>query len=181
MANSPSFPSTFFTTGFDSTSDRVTQKFKELHGDTDFIKALMVSWDYWSETTITAAQMLALNTTPITVVAAPPSGYLIYPTAVFASLNYNSTTYSCNASGASIFYKSDATGQNTGLTLTQAFIQSTSSKSTLVRGSSTQVVDTTANLSGQPLALLAASSNPTTGDGVLKVLVFYNVLPVPLP
>lgn len=180
MANTIVFPNTFFTTSLDPTSDRVMQKKKEIHGDVDFVRADMLASEWWTLTTIATASVLTLNTVPVVLVAAPGSGMAIFVDDIVASYVYNTTTYACNASGASLFYKSDGSGQALGITLTQAFIQSSSGTNfSHVRGNSTAITDATAAMANQPVVIKAATSDPTTGNGAIKIFTRYRVLPVP--
>jgi hypothetical protein len=135
----------------------------------------------YQDTTLTALQVKALFTTPIVVVTAPGAGKMIIVQEMFVTMVYGAATYSCNASGASLFYKSTAAGQAVGITLTQAFIQASSgSNYAHVRGGVTLITDVTANLDNQAVAIKAATSDPTTGDSPIKIRVYYRVVPCPL-
>lgn len=133
------------------------------------------------DVTLSSANILALFTTPQVLIAAPGAGKMILVEDVFATMVYNSTTYACNAAGASLFYKSDASGQAVGATITQGFIQSASGTNfQYVRGGTSAVTDVTANLANQPVAIKASTSDPTTGNSVIKIRVYYRVVPAPL-
>lgn len=124
------------------------------------------------DVTLTAAQILALNTTPITLVAAPGSGLVTLVDSVFARLVYNSTTYSCNASGAALKY-TDGSGAAVGISLTQAFIQSSSGTNYLhVRGGATALVP----VANAVIVIQAASSDPTTGNSLINIRTYYRVV-----
>lgn len=129
----------------------------------------------YAQVNLTAAQVKALNTTPISLVAAPGSGLGIIVDFVYASLVYVSATYSCNAGGASLFY-TDGSGTAVGIALTQAFIQTSSGTAHLhVRGSATAL----APVANAAIVIKAASTDPTTGDSLIKVLTYYRVVAMP--
>lgn len=175
MAGFPT-PSSYFKSGLDGTSPRILQKYRETHGDTDFVYARLQAQPFYALVNITAAQMLALNATPQTIIAAPGAGYSILVQDAVASITYNSAAYSTNASGASLFY-TDGSGTAVGITLTQAFLQASADASLYIRGSATALIPT----ANAPIVLKAASTDPTTGNSVLKLQVWYRVIPNPLP
>ncbi len=124
------------------------------------------------DVTLTSAQIKALNATPIALLAAPVTGLVNIVHAVVAKLVYVSATYACNASGASLFYGDNTTA--VGITLTQAFIQSASGTNYLhVRGAATAL----APVSASAINIKAASTDPTTGDSLIKIRVYYSILP----
>lgn len=162
----------------DLSLDTVRQKTKELHGDVDFVQALRHGWSSWVDVALTAAQVKALNTTPIVLIAAPGAGAYIIVREVIASIVFNSAAYACNASGAALKYKSDASGASVGISLTQAFIQAASGTvAAHVRGSATALAPDV----NQPVVIQAVSTDPTTGDSVINLRVYYQVVPVALP
>lgn len=135
----------------------------------------------YQDTTLTAAQVKALFTTPIVVVTAPGSGKMIIVQEMYATMVYGTATYSTAAGGAALKYKATGAGQAVGAALTQAFLQASSgSNYAHVRGSATLITDVTANLDNQPVVIQAATSDPTTGDSPVKIRVYYRVVPCPL-
>lgn len=130
---------------------------------------------------IATAAIKTLFTTPVVLVPAQGAGLVVVVDSLWVTYVYGSATYACNASGASLFYKSDASGQAVGITVTQGFIQSASGTNfALIRGSSTLITDVTANLANVAVAIKAAVSDPTTGDGDMKFRVYYKVVPGPI-
>ena len=161
---------------FNPAADHMKLKFKELTGDTPFTDAFRHQVGGYKDITITSAQMLTLNTAPVTLLPAPPAGAVILVDQVYATMVFNSAAYSTNASGANILY-TGAAGAATGIVLTQAFLQTSSGTGSIfVRGSSTAVVPAVA----APIVLQAATSDPTTGDSVLNLRIYYWVAISPL-
>lgn len=130
----------------------------------------------YKDTTLTTAQILALNTTPITLVAAPGAGKAILVRSLYATITYNSAAYSCNAAGLIARY-TDGSGTAPGAVLTQGFCQSSANAVQVVEMSSTAYTPTV----NAPIVLHAGAANPTTGNSAIKVRVYYVVAPHPLP
>lgn len=124
--------------------------------------------------TITTAQILALNTTPIELVAAPGSGLVLIPVALYATMTYATATYSANAAGFSVRY-TNGSGQTCAMTLTQAFIQQTASALFHIVAGATGIVP----VANAALVLYADTANPTTGDSALKIQVWHRVVANP--
>lgn len=161
---------------FDHLTQYVQFRVQSFCGDREFRGAFLHSVMGWKDITITTAQMLTLNTVPVSLVAAPGAGLALVPVQLFSTLTYNSAAYSTNASGASVKY-TDGSGVAPGLTLTQAFLQSSANSSLNVMASATAYIPT----ANAPLMLVAASSDPTTGNSALKVRIYYRIVPSPLP
>lgn len=129
---------------------------------------------------IPTASVLTLNSVPVQIVPAGGAGTIIVPTLVIASLVFNSAAYSMNASGASLKYGTAGAGTSTGFTLSQAFVQSASGTNVQVvnQSSSATYLPAAADVN-VPLTLIAASSDPTTGDSDLFVRVYFKIVTVP--
>lgn len=162
---------------FDPELDDVKQHYKELGGREVFTGRMRHCIGGYRTVKIATAGVLTLNTVPVQIVPAMGANTLIIPTLVVASLVFNSAAYSCNASGASLKYGSAGAGTSTGFTLSQAYIQSST-------GTNVQVVNQSSAATYLPattdynaaLTLIAASSDPTTGDSDLYVRVYFRVL-----
>lgn len=153
----------------------------QLAANTVGINQLATAVMQTAQVNLTAAQVKALNTTPIQLVAAQGAGLVVFVNSVVVSMVYGTATYSCNASGASLFYGATAAGQACGVTVTQAFIQlSSGTNFAYIRGNATLMTDVTANLANAPVTIKAATSDPTTGDSLVKILVYYKVVTLPL-
>lgn len=160
--------------------DNVRQNYKEV-GMSPYLQGRMrhIVGGYRT-VKIPTASVLTLNGTPIQIVPAPGAGLLLVPTMMVATLVYGSATYSTNASGASLKYGTAGAGTAPGLALTQAFLQSSSGTNiAVVRASATQYLPSNSADVNAPLTLIAATSDPTTGDSDLYVRVYYEVITVP--
>lgn len=129
---------------------------------------------------IPTANVLTLNSVPIQIVPAAGAGMLIVPTRMIATMVYNTTTYSTNSSGASLIYGLNGAGTSTGFTLSQAFLQASSGTNTQVvnQASSATYLPASTDLN-VPLTLIAASSDPTTGNSDLYVRVYFRIEAIP--
>lgn len=130
---------------------------------------------HYADVTLTVAQMLALFTTPRTLVAAPGAGKAILVSHVVSSLTFVSAAYSCNAAGATLFY-TDGSGVNTGITLTQTYLQAAASSALFVKGAVTALIPT----ANAAIVIKASTSDPTTGDSPVKIRTYYYVINQPL-
>jgi hypothetical protein len=118
---------------------------------------------------VSSAQLLALNTTPLTVVAAPGAGFSIR--VISATFSYTYLTSAYTDSGAAGLYYGSSTGTlinptatfKTTLTETSSFINSGGVISTNVAR---------ANLDNEAL-VLTDTANPAAGAGSMQVQVDY--------
>lgn len=165
---------------FDPMLDMVKQHYKERGDHPYLLQDVSHVVGGFRTVKIATASMLTLNGTPIQVVPAPGAGKLLVPTMMIATMVYGTATYACNASGVSLRYGTAGAGTSTGFTLSQAFIQAAS-------GSNTQIVNQSSAATYLPastdwnseLTLIAATSDPTTGDSDLYVRVYFRVVTVP--
>lgn len=123
--------------------------------------------------TITSAQLLALFTTAINLVAAPGANKVLEFVSGTLSYIYNTTAYTINGStNLSIKYK-DKTGADVSSTrATTGVIDQTANVYSLFRPLTAQLA-LDANAINQPLCLALAAANPTLGDGTLKLTIKY--------
>ncbi len=121
--------------------------------------------------TLTSTQILALNTTPITLVAAPGAGKAIMIKDGWARINYNSTTYSntlvqlkingADEPQATISYLLESTvTRYIKIDSAQPYLDTTSKKS-ILENAALQIY---------------TSANPTTGNSTIDILVEYQIL-----
>lgn len=138
------------------------------------------AWGGFRTVQIPTANVLTLHSVPVQLVPAPGAGLLIVPTLMIASMVYNSTTYVANAGGASLIYGPAGAGTSTGFTLTQGFLQTASGTGLEVVNQSSSANYTPATTDvNQPLTLIAASADPTTGNSDLYVRVYFKIVQVP--
>lgn len=127
-----------------------------------------------AEVTLSSANILALHTTPITLVAAPGAGMVIEPISIRLRLNYNSVQYSL---GNNLLVKyTNAAGEQITTTsaLTSSFVNSPASaqfRSTF----SLQGTAAAALIENQPLTLSVVDAF-TTGNSTLTVVVIYQII-----
>lgn len=160
--------------------DNVKQHYKELTGQPHLRGRMRHVVGGYRTVQITTAQMLALNGSPIQIVPAPGAGLLLVPIRMVGTLVYNSATYACNSAGASLRYGTAGAGTSTGFTFSQAFIQAASGTNCQVVNQSSAATYLPATTDyNVPLTLIAATSDPTTGDSDLFVRVYYEVMTVP--
>ena len=117
---------------------------------------------------LSSAQILALNTTPIVLVEAQGSGTVIEPLSVVFNLTYGTTTYATNTT-AQIKYQAIA-----GNFITSSIISNT--QDALNRVLPNTSLTFTSIPINTPLVIDIATGDPTTGDGTLDVYVTYVVI-----
>jgi hypothetical protein len=118
--------------------------------------------------TITTAQVLALNSTPLTIAAAPGAGFAIDVLSASMKMTYNSIAYTTNIQ-LELF--------TTGATAPQVFWASSLglSSSAITRsqntsGSANQLIENAA------LTVTVATGDPTAGDSDITVYVSYRII-----
>jgi hypothetical protein len=133
---------------------------------------------------VSSAEVLALFTTPKTLVAAPGANKQIVPLHIIVEYDYNSTTYagtlflgigSSAASGYGVMALSCVGAGNNILTRTaDAFCQigATLGGGGASIGDLKSVIDWT----NKPLTFAASTSNPTTGNGTFRITLTYRVI-----
>lgn len=114
---------------------------------------------------LSSAEILALNTTPKTIVAAPGAGKLIRPIAVTWRLNYSTAQYS--GSNMRLLFPAGVIAQSTFYT--------GSSDAVDMRGINTFLV-APSDIVNQPVTVDVFSANPTTGSGTVDIYFTYEVI-----
>lgn len=116
--------------------------------------------------TLTSAQVLALNTTPQTLVPAPGAGRAIVVQGIVGRLTYNSAAYATNTTME--FRYTNGSGTKVAVDMA-SLLAATANK--------TQVVDQAAAeftvLANAPVVVNAATGNPATGNSPVEFTVYF--------
>ena len=130
---------------------------------------------------VTSAQLLALNATPVTIVAAPGAGFALQ--FLYALLHKPAgTAYGGVATGEDLAIKyTNAAGATLGSCETTGFLDQATSQFRLTENYqfTTGVSDRTP-LENAPLVLHLLLGEITTGDSPLRVRTFFRRMPVVL-
>lgn len=123
---------------------------------------------------LTSAQILALNTTPIVIIPAPATtGYILDVLSVVGRMNFLTAAYATNT-------ELDIIDTTAGSVLFK-------DTSTLLAATSTKVAKVEPNIAsnaglavtaGGSVSVKAATGNPATGAGTLDLYVTYQVIPL---
>ena len=116
---------------------------------------------------ISSAQILASNTTPVTLVTVPNANYQIVPVSVVVHTDYKGTAYATNTT-ANIGF-----GTGTVLLTGNISLAVTADRVTAINGAFDGTQATTKGLS---LIFKTASGDPVTGTGTIRVYVQYRLL-----
>jgi hypothetical protein len=118
---------------------------------------------------ITSAQVLALNTTPLTIVPAV-SGYAIEVISASVNVDYKTTAYATNT--GMLLITDTATSQQGNADIGATIAQIGKFRMTEVGSPSlTQLI------TNKALTVTVDSGDPTAGDSIIKVFVNYRLIP----
>ena len=124
---------------------------------------------------VTSEEILALNATPKTIVAAPGAGKLLAFKRALLFLDYNSAAYAGVASGEDWTFKyTNASGAVISTIETTGFLDQTADQVRLSYAASAAEITPVAN---SPIVLHQLSGEITTGDSPVYIRVFYDILP----
>jgi hypothetical protein len=131
------------------------------------------STERWADLTLTHAQILTLNGSPISILAAPGAGYAYMVTGAVAYLNYGGAAYATNTTVNLV-----PTG-STGLT--QATFGNILANTSSVQRAAGPTTSPQIN-ANTGLSVFVSAGNPTAGhaDSTLKVRVYYRTVPHPI-
>lgn len=125
----------------------------------------------YTQVSLSSAQLLSLNTTPVQLVAAPGAGKYIVPIHMSFDYTYVSTTYS--SATIQTYETSDKSGTITSNTSFLSFTASIIRQLYQTGAAGGSAITYVAN---QPLMMWATGGDPTTGDGTAKVNVYYKIV-----
>jgi hypothetical protein len=118
--------------------------------------------------TLTSAQILALNTTPVTLVAAQGANTYVQVIALAAKLDFNSVAYT-GSNAANITYTNAAGAAATG-TIASSFLDSASSAAI------TTIPVAVAPVVNSPIVVSVGTANPAAGNSTITFDVLYRVV-----
>lgn len=121
--------------------------------------------------TLTSAEILALNDTPISLIAAPGAGIGIVVDKIITSIDYVSAAYATNTT--LVFSYTNGAGTKVCADIT-ALLTATADKIVTSGGIEANLV-VTANA---PLVVSASGGNPATGDSDVEVTVVYRLVTI---
>ncbi|MET0742951.1 MAG: hypothetical protein ABWY78_06230 [Microvirga sp.] len=129
----------------------------------------------FAEVTITTGQVLALNATPITVVAAPGAGKVLVPTRMAVVMDYAGVAYAgIGATEELVLRYTDGSGAIAMTVETTGFLDATADAIRVgaIDAAAAAAITPVAN---SPLVLHMAVGEITTGTSPLRVKVWYTV------
>lgn len=121
--------------------------------------------------TLTSAQVLASNTTPITLVPAPGAWKAVHVESIVWSVDYNSAAYATNTTMEARY--TDGSGTKVTADIT-SLLTATADTILSVWGIEAQLVLT----QNAPVVIRTATGNPATGNSPVTFTVFYRVVSV---
>lgn len=151
-------------------SDDHTQYHTDARGDARYAPVYAMPLQT-ATVTVSSAELLALNATPKTLVAAPGAGKALILVAAELWLDYGSAAYDGIAAGEDLTIKvSDAAGATLATVETTGFLDATADAFRYVEPTTTAARTPVANA---PLVLHLLTGEITTGDSPLKLRVLY--------
>jgi hypothetical protein len=130
---------------------------------------------YYASITIPTASVLTLNTTPLTIVAAPGAGLAIQVVSATASMTYNTTAYATNGVLSLISLGSVISQAN--LTA-NGFLFGTVTRNVSFEITKSALITDTQIGVNTPLLVQVDTADPTAGDSDIIVTVLYRILPI---
>ena len=119
--------------------------------------------------TLTSAQILALNTTPITLIEAFINSVIIVE-GITARLNFNTTAYT--GANALEFRYTDASGAKVTADLSSAFLNSAATAYASVTGIEAQITP----VLNAPIVVRVPTANPATGNSTLDLFIRFRIV-----
>lgn len=123
--------------------------------------------------TLTSAQVLAIFTTPVTIVPAPGSGLALVPVAWLSNYTYGGTAYT---DGGGNFQLQAGTSVLGSFATAAGFWTASASEMKLLSNFTPNL--TVTNWANKAVTVQQSTGNPTLGNGTVTVTVAYMVVPV---
>jgi len=128
--------------------------------------------------TISSAELLALNATPKTLIAAPGAGLAIVPTLIQAFYDYNTVAYAGIAAGEDLAFRySDGNGAILATMETTGFLDQASDQFR----AQLPVTTTLTPVANAPLVAHMLTGEITTGNGPVKLRIEYKIITLAVP
>ncbi len=116
-------------------------------------------------TTLTAAQVKALHTTPITLVPAPGSNAVIVVESIDAQLTFNANAYT--GANALEFRYTDGSGTKVTADMSSTFLDNSATAYDHVAGVVTEITP----VANAAVVVAVPTANPAAGDSVIRFVV----------
>lgn len=150
-----------------------------LYGGLDVTGAITgasVNAVYSTTVTVSSAELLALFTTPKTLIAAPAAGTYISVKSFDMLYDYGGTAYANTGNNLQVRYINEAGYQLTPNIFANGFLNATVDKIYQVPLLGSVFQEAATSIVAQPLVLWYATSNLTTGNGVLRIKITYEII-----
>jgi hypothetical protein len=122
--------------------------------------------------TLTSAQILALNTTPIALIPAPGAGKYISVDEVVCLLNFNTTQYT--GANALEFRYTDGSGVKVTGDIAAALINAAANRADKAIGAAVAVA-----VANAAIVAVVPTANPAAGDSTIVVDIKYRICDLP--
>jgi hypothetical protein len=123
------------------------------------------------EKTLTAAEVLALNTTAITVIPAPGAGQAILVKSAHVRKNTCTTAYDGVAAGEDLLLKVENSSGATALTVeTTGLLDATAEKNIVVFGTGHLIT------ADKAVVAFMSTGNVATGNGTVDIIAEYDIV-----
>ena len=124
--------------------------------------------------TLTSAQLLALNATPITIIPAPPAGQVVLVRGCLAYYFYGGTAYTIGTNAGIGLKYTNGSGQQVLKLATTGFVDQAADKLEFATADATQ--NGYLVVAAAPIVAQALTAELTNGNGTVKLTVLFNVV-----